>query len=68
MIFDGVRGPKVEIRREWFFRDLEQLVLPGHILTVRSNMEVEAPQDPKFKIWQQMNRFVEQVCEVGVTY
>jgi phage-related protein len=66
MIFVRIRGPHLEKRREFFLQDLEEVVLPAHILTDRSNETVEAPQDSKFKIWRRMSELIEHLSEVNI--
>lgn len=67
MLFERVRGPNLQHRFEFFLKDFEELVLPGHVLTNRLNSQVEAPQDSRFKMWARMNELVEQIAEVLCT-
>ncbi|KAL9047417.1 MAG: hypothetical protein Q9214_000008 [Letrouitia sp. 1 TL-2023] len=43
------------------FDDLAEIVLPAHFLVDPANSDVEAPQDPRFKVWKEMQSFVLRV-------
>lgn len=46
------------------FDDLAEIVLPAHFLVDPANGDVEAPQDPRFRIWREMQSFVLRVGDV----
>ena len=48
--------------------DLIESVLPMSILTDERNDEVEAPQDPRFKISETMNAFIHRVADVSTKH
>ncbi|KAL9614381.1 MAG: hypothetical protein Q9167_001110 [Letrouitia subvulpina] len=43
------------------FDDLAETVLPGHFLVDPTNSDIEAPQDPRFQVWKEMQSFVLRV-------
>ena len=51
--------------KEMIFRDVDESVLPFSNLLDPINDEVEAPQDPRFKIAQLMDDFARKVGDVS---
>jgi len=46
---------------QFFFDELNEIVLPAPILVDVRNFDVEAPHDPRFQVGEKMNNFVKRV-------
>lgn len=51
--------------KQLLFDDLEEIVLPADVLVDATNGDVEAPQDPRFRIDKQMDMFISKSADVS---
>ena len=64
LIFNEMRVLGSMSIKQLLFDDLEEMVLPAHILLDATNSDVEAPQDPRFQIAKRMDMFITRAGQV----
>ena len=53
--------------KQLIFDDLEEIVMPASSLIDSANAHVEAPQDPRFQIYEKMDHFITRAADVSTS-